>query len=250
MQKSIIFLFINFVALNIFSQDTTIFSISGKILDIDTKRPIPATYVINVSRNFAVQADTAGYYKILMKKGDDIQVRSIGYYKMPIVPDFSQIEDGNITQNIFMKKQIYNIGTVNIYSVRWNGFVYDIKNTEPPDDEVRQKVTKWLNDAVEQEDLALVNAQSGFRLPIFTHYEKQMKQLEKYKKIEELNKKAQEKFNKDLVSKITGLTDGDLDEFMKYCQFDRDFILATPEYDLIIIIQNIYDEYTLNIKNK
>lgn len=249
MQKISLFIFLNIIALPIFSQDTAIFSISGKVFDIDTKKTIPVAYVINVSRNFAVQSDTSGYFKILLKKGDEIQVKSIGYYKMPVEPDFTKILNGNINQDIYLKQQVYPIGVVNIYAMRWAGFVYDFENTNIPDDDVSKNITKWINDAVADEDLSLVNAQTGFRLPIFSHYEKELKHLNKYKKIEELNKKANEKFNKDLVSKITGLRGDDLDKFMKYCQFDRDFILATPEYELIIIVQNIYEEYSQNIKN-
>lgn len=250
MQKILLFIFFNIITFQIFSQDTSIFSISGKILDNDTKKPIPAAYVINTTRNFAVQADTAGNFSILLKKGDKIQAQSIGYYKTQVVPDYTKASNGDIIQNIFLKQQVYPIGAVNIYAIRWAGFVYDFKHTESPDDEVQQKITKLINNAISNEDLSLLNTQTGFRLPIFTHYERELSRLEKYKKIEELNKKANEKFNKELVSKITGLTGSDLDEFMKYCQFDRDFILQTSQYDLIMITKNIYEEYSKNIKNK
>ncbi len=244
MQKIYIFFFFIFISASLSAQDTTIYVLKGKIYEENSHNILAGSYVINQNRVMGVQVDTSGSYQILFRKGDIIVVRNIGYQQQTLNTEFMLIDSNVVERNFFMKKQVYPIPAVNIYAMRWAGFVYDMQHTELPEAKTQKRINEWVKRNLENEDLELVAAKPGFIIPFKTHYERQLKMIEKYKKNEDLNRIANEKFNKELVAKVTGLQGKELDNFMKsYCNFDRDFIISTSEYDLITIVQDIYAEY-------
>jgi hypothetical protein len=241
-----------FTSIIIFSQNSTVYIITGKIIDGEKLKPVPGAFVLNTNRLYGTQSDTSGKFRILMLKSDSIRISSIGYYTKYWKPDFSKAHGNFIMQNIYLKPQVYKLSPINIYALRWNAFVYDVKNTKVKENKVQKRITKWIDQMIEEENLADINLPTGIviPLPIHTKYEKQLAKIQKDEKITKLNKMANEKFNKQLVARITGLKGKDLQKFMKYCSFDRNFILRTSEYDLIIIIQDIYKEYQENQKKQ
>jgi len=233
-------------SLNFFAQDTNIYIIVGKIIDAEELKPVPMAYIINTNRRTAVQTDTTGKFRILMDRFDNLKVSCIGYYTESIKPNFKSADKNNKIEMVFyIKPQTYMIGKVDIYRLRWDAFIYDISQTELEEDEKTERITKWFAEIIDNEDLEKINVESGIRIPmpIYTHREKQLKKIKTQQKIDELNKIAEAKFNKELVAEITKLDGKELDDFMKYCSFERDFVIQTSEYDLIVIIMDIFKEY-------
>lgn len=248
MKKIFIYLLFLLISIPFFAQDTTIYIVSGKIIDAETLKPVPLVFLLNTSKMYGDQTDTSGKYRILMMEKDSLRISCIGYYSEYWHPDFAKADANNkIHIPIYVKPQTYPLGRINIYQTRWDAFVYDISKTEILEDETQKRLIKWISTIVDGEDLATLNMKAGIQipLPIYTHREKQLKKIYKQQKIDELNKKAEQKFNKELVSNITKLQGEELNNFMKYCSFDRDFILKTSEYELIVIIKEIFEEYKL-----
>lgn len=252
MKIKILFIFLILFAIKSFSQDSTIFVVTGKVIDAETLQPIPMVFLLNTAKFHGDNTDTSGVYRILMMKSDSIRISCIGYHTEYWRPNFKDLKNDETKINIpiYLRPQTYPLGKVDIYKTRWDAFVYEIANTEIEEDETQQRLIKWINRIVENEDLSSINVKSGIQipLPLYTSREKQLKKIKQQKRIDELNKKAEEKFNRTLVSSITKLEGDELDNFMKYCSFERDFILQTSEYELIVIIQDIFEEYKLIYK--
>ncbi len=252
MKKFTITILFLILFLSLMSQDTTVYVVSGKIIDAETLKPVPSVFLINIPKFSGTQTDTSGKFRILMLKGDSLRISCIGYYTEYWKPDFSKADIKNrISEVIYIKPQTYEIGAINIYETRWKSFVYAIANTEVPQDQTQERLITWINTIVENENLDDLNPKTSIQipLPIHTHYEKQLAKIQRYQDIERINQQVEQKFNKQLVATITGLQGDELDFFMtKYCSFDKDFILRTPEYDLIIIVQDIFKEYQSNKK--
>jgi hypothetical protein len=248
MKKIFIYSLFLLMSVPFFAQDTTIYIVSGKIIDAETLKPVPLAFLLNTVKMYGEQTDTSGKYRILMMKNDSLRISCIGYYTEYWQPNFSDADVNNkIDISIYVRPQTYPLGRIDIYQTRWDAFVYDISQTEILEDETQKRLIKWISTMVDGEDLATLSMKAGIQipLPIHTHREKQLKKILRQQKIDELNKKAEQKFNKQLVSNITKLEGEELDEFMKYCSFDRDFILKTTEYEMIVIIQDIFEEYKL-----
>jgi len=251
MRKSLLFILFSLIVSLLSAQDSNIVIITGKVIDAESLTPVASVFLFNTSKSFGAQSDTAGKYRVLMLKEDSIRVSCIGYYTEYWRPDFSNIKNGKIEQTIYLKPQTYMLGAVDIFATRWKAFAYEVLNTEVRENEVEKRIIKWFNETVDGEDLSNINPKAGIRipLPIFTHREQQLKKIKEQQKIFKLDQQAKQKYNKQFISDITKLKGKELDKFMKYCTLDRDFILRTSEYELIIIVNDIFLEYQLLQQN-
>ncbi len=224
-----------------------VYYVSGQVIDEETGKPVPYVLVVNVKKGNATQTDTAGRFLITMTKDDSLRFSTIGYYTKYWTLADKNPKGKRYTAEIKLKPRVYNLPSVDIYAVRWKAFVYEVAHTKVEKDETQERIKIWFDRAISEEDLkAIRQASLGARLFVIggkTKYEKQLQQLQQMERLEQIEKKVQQKFNPQLVSTITGLQGDELDKFMSYLNFDRDFILKTPEYDLIVIIKQIYEEY-------
>jgi len=51
------------------------------------------------------------------------------------------------------------------------------------------------------------------------------------------------KFNAELVTQSVDIEAENVDDFMKFCNFSREFILSANKYDLIVAIKQSYKTY-------
>ncbi len=247
MRKILLLFIVSFFAIIIKAQDTTVYVVSGKIIDAETLKPASFVYLLNTSKRLATQSDTAGKFRILMMRNDKIRISSIGYKTQYWQPDFNKAKGSKIRTPIYIIPKTYKISAVNIYAARWKSFIYSTSKMDIEKDKYEKDMIEWVNEVVADQDLASQNIETGIRipLPIRTHREKMLEKIDEQKRIDRLNAKAEAKYNAQFVSKITGLKGKELNDFMNYCSFDRDFILKTSEYELIVIVNDIYEEYKL-----
>ncbi len=248
---SFIFLFL-LTTIFLSAQDTTVIIVTGKIIDAETLKPVASVFLMNTAKSYGSQSDSSGKYRILMLKSDSIRISCIGYYTEYWKPDFSKINNNEIRQAIYIKPQTYQLSAVNIFLTRWKAFANDILNTEIKEDATEERIVRWFDKTLSKQNLSQMNPKVGIQIPIplITHRERQLAKIKKLEKIDKLEQQAKEKYNKQFVSDITGLKGSKLNDFMKYCSFDRDFILKTSEYNLIIIVKEIYLEYQEKIKKE
>ena len=69
------------------------------------------------------------------------------------------------------------------------------------------------------------------------------KQISKFEYQEELSREANERYNPQVVASITGISEEEAAKFIQYCHLSREYILQKSDYDLYIIISQLYKEY-------
>lgn len=247
MRKVIAIIFFVLLSVSWLKSQDSVYIVTGKVIDGETLVPVPMVFLLNTAKMYGVQTDTSGKFRMLMTRTDSIRISSIGYQTMYWKPDFADYTKKRISINIYLVPQTYSIGAVNIYDVRWSSFVQKVSETKQTTNSAQQRVINWVNKIIAEEELSKINPVTALSipLPIATHREKMLKKIEKQKRLDKLNKLAYEKFNPKFVSEITGLEGTELKNFMTYCKFERNFILSTSKYDLIIIVEDIFKEYKL-----
>lgn len=257
-------LFINLLVIILITTGTTLFKnasaqnrngiieLRGKLLGND-KKPVQYAHIINLKKGLATISDTSGNFRMVMLNTDTLRISCLGY-------QVKYFTIGNLAENtnelqvtIYLADQVYDLAVVNIYKERWNSFLYDYANLKSKEKEISDQVDKWMSNMIELEELVLLSvAAQGVGFPI-NYTSKRSKSIAKMNdliKQDELNKLADQKFNKNVVKDITKLEGEDLNKFMSYCKLDRDFIIKTTEYDLIVIINEIFSIYKKEHKNK
>lgn len=87
----------------------------------------------------------------------------------------------------------------------------------------------------------------GLRLPLismlYDQFSKEARSKEIYAGLI-IKDKAATRYNKDVVSRITGITDEDeLKKFMEFCALQIQFILESTDYELYAAIMDCYGEF-------
>ena len=86
---------------------------------------------------------------------------------------------------------------------------------------------------------------TGFSFSLRSPEERSLRKLQKVLEEQKVEDQINAKYNKAIVSKMTGLKGKELEDFMRYCQIPRDFILKSPEYDILQRIKDSYENYKL-----
>lgn len=244
--KKLFFIIISLFLLNIqsYSQKTKIVEITGKIINEKDNSPIHYATIINIKKRKATACDSLGFFHITMLSDDILRINALGFERKYFSFKDSAINSSDIII-IKLQEKTYKISNVDIYEARWKDFEFEFIHTETEKQETKERIEKWFYTLIDPKELALLTASTAIGFPINykTKIDKQkikVKELE----IQDLeNKIIESKYNPELVSEITGLNDAETIKFMRFCMFDREFLLESTEYDIIFEIIEKFDRY-------
>jgi len=239
-------------SINAFSQQK-IYQVRGSLTDTEGKA-VQFAHVVNINKRAACISDTAGRFRVLMLKNDTIKISCLGYDISGFTISGLNLDDDtsdNIIEigNIVLKEKTYELEMISVYKERWKSFVYDWQQEEPEETPYyEKKIEHWKTNLVEINELKqLATASRGVGFGMgFLFDRKQRKAMEKVnedKRQETLNKEAEAKYNPEIVAEITGMSIDEARKFMDHFKLDRDFILRRNDYDLYLIIKQLYKEY-------
>jgi hypothetical protein len=251
--KNVLIVFLIFATSKIFSQNngySDIVEITGRIVNRTDGRPVRFASIINLHRGTGVTGDSLGYFHFTMIKSDYLRISSMGYY--PQVINFSDsLVDETAVYTVLLNERAYYLPEIDVFAERWNEFKFDFARVPITTDESQENVQQYILSLVDKEELAMIVASKsvGFELPITSNRQKQLRKIEELEQKDEFDKIADERYNKTLVSKLTGLNGEELDNFFAYCDIDKAYILRANDYDIILKINKMYDIYKRTKQN-
>lgn len=229
-----------------------LYVIRARIVDNKDHHPIVFAQVINKNMRWGVVSDTLGLFSLSANMTDTLYISAIGYY-----PTFIAVSEALIRQiriaEIPLEEQVYEVGQVNVYSLgTYEQFKYKVIHSNPPPNNL-QKVNENIQKEIAKIPRHPLQEQMSIPLgsPVTAVYmwlSKEGKGQKKFQKAKEEHKlfvATNLRFNRDIVSKATGLTGDMLDRFMTFCRPDFGFILTATDYD---IYKRILEDYELFMK--
>jgi hypothetical protein len=231
------------------AQKQEIIELTGKIINEKDNSPVHYATVINLKKGKATTCDSLGYFHMTMLESDVLRINALGFERKYLRLD-STVNPSEIII-IKLKEKTYKIANVDIYEARWKDFEFEFAHTEIEKQETKDKIQKWFYSLIDPRELALITASVsvGIPIPYKTKIEKQKIKVEELKRLEAENKVIESKYNPELVSELTGLNDNETIQFMKFCNFDRQYLLNANDYDIIVEINAKFKRY-LKLKQK
>ena len=80
-------------------------------------------------------------------------------------------------------------------------------------------------------------------IPIYSKKEKEQKKLKKIIEKEKIQHQVYDKFNKNIISQLTGLKEPRLTDFYVYLDFSTKFVLKSSDYEIRQAIRNKFELY-------
>lgn len=223
--------------------------IRGMVVDKD-HAPIPYVSVFNRSQYAAAIANRSGEYQVVAYAGDTISFSAVSYRKTSFIVPY------DLNESVYQLSVVMELDTVNLKEVviypwpaTYEDFKKDFMNTEVKDPIANLDL--GLPSAGEMKALASTPQTPGsvtytMTGPISLLYNTFSKEARMRRNFDDvlLREKADARYNKEIVSRITGLENEEkIAEFMRFCPLDARFILRSSDYELYLAIRNCYLEY-------
>ena len=205
------------------------------IVDSVTGRSISFVHIVNESTRRGYITDSTGKFKIRCKKGDTLVFISLGYLGKVVIVD-------SLPHQISLVPRTYKIDEVSIESYRsYNQFKKDFLELEAEKAPEIQGLPKGKPiDIPVLLDTNHINSPAFLVLhPLSYLYYKFSKEEKSKRKAFYLERQAGErviierKFNREIVSRITGLEDEELTNFIGFCNFSHPFLFEATELEIV-----------------
>ncbi|HNX21175.1 MAG TPA: carboxypeptidase-like regulatory domain-containing protein [Bacteroidales bacterium] len=227
--------------------------IQGNVFDGLTFYPIDGANVYNFSTKKYTFTDVKGNFVIDVKLNDTIIISKSIFRQILIVINNQNLQNQKIEIALYFKAII--LKEVIVYSITpdYKQFVKQVVTTPLPE------IYRYVEGSkLTEMDLMNIkyaqgppNVLSGTPAgsPITYLYEKYNKKYKNVQLAKELNELQDEvdkvpgKYNRELVSNITGLKDEELLKFMMYCRFSYYDIIKMSSEQIIMEVRKKYSEY-------
>jgi len=242
----VILLFLSVV--NAFGQDKEIFK--GKVIDFVTYQPLENTCIHNLSSGLMVFSNSAGDFYMLVSINDTLAISRVGYeMEMFAVNDSLKNLKSRATIKMLMKSIM--LRNVTIYAMKpYPLFIKDLVKTTPQEkiDIPGVEITK---EERANYDINKGNLLRGTPLasPISFLYDRFARKPRMDRMYADLVAHENEvlrlaqKYNSEIVHRITKLEGEKLDDFMLYCSFTYYTLVTSSDLEIEQMIANKFIQY-------
>ena len=190
----------------------------SRLIDSQTKEVVPNANIVNLNNKRGTTSNLLGYFMIKAFDKDYIKVSYVGYNYLYIQVDYS-ISD---TIDIFLYKKTYELEEVEVLPWTKQEFKHQFIYREFPSDTLEWLKSRYL---VSKEELIWLTPVSFHNYK--TSKERQEIKLRKLKKWLE-----KDRVFRDAITEMCGYEGVELEGFIRFCSFSKNYISNAREYYL------------------
>lgn len=231
--------------------------IRARLVNSRTGDPVVFARVIDKDLRSGVLSDSLGVFTITGRINDTLYISSISYYTTAI-----KVSDSLVLQIripiIPLLEQAYELGSVDIYGFgTYQEFKYKFLHTPAPEDktaklqeELRKAIAKIPRHPLQEQAAIPLGSPITALYMLFSKEGKSARRLQAAKQRDKVFLLTYQKFNRDIVAQVTGLTGSLLDQFMLYCKPEDTFLLQANDYEIHYMILQYYEKFKNEILSK
>jgi hypothetical protein len=253
MLKNLLITFIctvNFLFIFAQSEPNGRIRLSGAIRD-ENQKPVSYAHIRDLSMNEGWVSDYYGNFRADVVPGDSLLISAVSYHRASIhIPIEESGNEYNVevilkTDTIMLKELVIHTWPATFSKLRQEFLEVEVEN---PDSQINlnlpsmKDLAAMLRTPGEPGQIGLYAGPGPFSI-LYDQFSREAKNRKNYE-FEMKRERASARYNKIVVSKVTGLTkEEDLQKFMQYCSLQIKFILESTDYELYAAILNCYDEF-------
>jgi hypothetical protein len=227
-------------------------SLKGKIMDGSTGSEVGFGNVLNYSRHINSYSNSSGEFVLDAGKGDTLVFSALGYYYKKVIVSDSLLRSF-LPVKFVMMPRTYEITEAHIFAMgSYDAFRRKILDHNEPRTKTQVLAEKLSDISRNAARDAFNTAQANRKLdgitlltvPIRSPEEKERIALARILEQEKIRDQIYQKFNPEVIKKVTGLKeDDDIIEFIVFCDFSDQYLLQVNEYDLMTRIAMKYEAF-------
>lgn len=237
--------------------------IKGIVSSSEDYQLIEGAHIINVTKQKLTFTSEEGYFELNAEIGDTIKISNVSFkassfvvqdfeFKMiNLIPNVIQLNEVKVTnfpknENEF-KRSVINLGVVEVDSF----IPFGVKPGKPKGriPKLYERETDLVFGADEKFNPSLTIPISYFTKK-FSKKHKAKRDYYELKASKEQFFANEKKYNKELVTELTGLKGDELMDFMSYLDFQYEFLTESNDYEIVKAILDRFEEFKITLKNK
>ena len=213
--------------------------IRGQVFSLSDTTPLQLINVIDQHSHMGSPSGLDGSFAIPAAEGDSIRFSSIGYQDFYLVIRPNMPKEGI---KVFLKTANYELLPVTVTPYGERVFLrksFMELNRHEQGDTVHISLRTGTSGPS-------IPSTPGFSIgwdPVGNSIRRQNAVIAKWIRQQELDSLAAIIFNKEFVKEVTGISESDVDDFMKFCNLKTNYILSVSQYDLGLTIKRYYQNY-------
>lgn len=249
MKKLLLLLFICVGYSSVQAQEVALDTIKGKVLDAANDKPLSDVNIINLSKVIGTNTNREGEFEVRANVNDTLYFSYLGFRPIQLIvtEDWVKYDDVKVK----MTEVGFALEEVHLESVKLTGYLeIDAKNV-PIYDDYRYQIagTNQGYEAGSDKPGAFSNTLSAIFNPFdFLHNAfgkegRQMRKIRKMKKDEEIQLLLEDKYNRETLSVLLGVSKNDINKILKHCNYSKKFIKEANDLQILDAISDCYENY-------
>lgn len=214
-------------------------NVKGQLINGDTGESVPYAHIINPRVHGGTIADKDGFFSMQADPSDTLLVKSIGYVNYYIIVN-EYLKSEDLIPIIRLSPARYLIGDVDVHGeapgANLEGIPKGKKVDIPPE--------------LRSDDFSSNPHWTAaiFKPLSFLHYKLNRKEKRKRKALSTIQSQREWEYfslvyNKDVIERLTGLKDQELDDFMVYCNANHGLHYSASSYEVEERIKQLFEVY-------
>lgn len=215
--------------------------VSGQLLNSETGEEIPYAHVINLRVHGGTITDGQGKFSLQADPSDTLSIKALGFksHKL-IVADFLALNKASIEVNLVPIR--YLVDEIDV-----EGEMPKVNMTGIPQGKPSDIPIELRSDAYNEKPGILTALFSPLS---FLHYSLNRKEKNKRKAISIISDDREWKifslvYNRDILERLTGYQDDELDDFMLYCNANHGLHYSASQYEVEKRVAELLTKYQI-----
>ena len=257
MQKKVLLLAFIIISFTSVSQTKAKYkALKGQIINAESKKALSAAHVLNLNSVTGTITNANGFFDILTQANDTILISYLGFQsiKLKVTNDLlkgnelviSLYEKANEIKEVVIKStKLIGVLEIDVKQVPKDRFTRIHINGLPQTYEVGKPVSQNITSPI-----AALFKPIDFLYNHFGNKPKQLKKLQKLKKVDNLRKMLAGKFDREVMMEYLQMDKEELSKLLIDCNYSDYFIRKASDLQMIEAILDCYENYKAIKKGK
>ncbi|AWA31459.1 hypothetical protein HYN48_09315 [Flavobacterium magnum] len=226
--------------------------VSGTVINDNTLLPMPNVNIININKVRGTVSDDKGNFQIAVTASDTLHISFLGYKSIKVRVTNDWIK--NKTTTIHLTEKAYALEEVIVRPYNLTGYLEIDAKLIPIKENYRYSIS-GLPAGYEAGDAYSPNAFGRVLGSIFNPADMlynffgkkptELRRLKEMKKDDAVRNALEEKFDREMIAVLLGVTKEEIGEIMSRCNYSEQFIKTANDLQIMDAISACYEEYKI-----
>lgn len=225
-------------------------TVTGTIVSDITLSPIEGVNIININKVKGTLTDARGNFTIEVSANDTLHVSYLGYQSIKVRVTNDWIKSATNTK-IPLTERSYTLEEIVINKYSLTGFLQVDSKLAPVRENYRYAIAGLPQgyEAGENSPNAFKKIVSSVFNPadllhnVFGKKPTEMRRLREMKKDDTVRNALANKFDRETLAALLGLTKDDIADILERCNYSEDFVTTANDLQIMDAISGCYEEY-------